>query len=43
VEIKRDAVEMTFDVLVAAPRGRVKVVVHGSKADLLGSLYVKVQ
>ena len=43
VEIKRDGVQMTFDVSVEAPPGHVKMVVYDTKADLLGSLYSKVE
>jgi VWFA-related protein len=43
VEIKRDGVQMTFDVSVAAPPGHVKMVVYDIKADLLGSVSVKVK
>lgn len=43
VEVKRDGVEMTFDVSTADPPRHVKVVVYDTKADLLGSLNVKVQ
>ncbi len=43
VEIKRDGVEMTFDVSVTAPPGHVKMVVYDTRADLLGSRDVKVQ
>lgn len=42
-EIKRGGVEMTFDVATADPPRQVKVVVYDTKADLLGSLNVKVQ
>jgi VWFA-related protein len=43
VEVKRDGVEMTFDVSVAAPPEHVKMVVYDTGADLLGSRDVKVQ
>jgi hypothetical protein len=40
-EIKRDGVEMIFDVAVAAPPGRMKMVVYDINADRLGSVSVK--